>query len=78
MAANVEQELIDKVRALPIEKQQELLRIVERFEQGSPQEETIWEKIEERARQVPLEEWADAPRDGSVNVDHYLYGAPKK
>lgn len=77
MSSQIEQTLIQKVRALPIEKQQELLQIVERFEQRSA-EETIWEKIEERAAQVPLEEWADAPRDGSMNVDHYLYGAPKR
>ena len=39
---------------------------------------SIWEKIQERAKNVPAEAWDEVPRDGSINVDHYLYGAPKK
>lgn len=27
--------------------------------------------------QVPEEEWNQLPHDGSINHDHYLYGAPK-
>lgn len=27
--------------------------------------------------QIPDEEIAKMPRDGSINVEHYLYGAPK-
>ena len=37
----------------------------------------IWEKIAELGRQIPPEEWAKVPRDASINLDHYLYGAPK-
>lgn len=33
--------------------------------------------IIEIGRQVPEEEWANLPADFSVNLDHYLYGAPK-
>jgi len=39
---------------------------------------TIWEEIREISADVPDEVWEQLPRDGSVNVDHYLYGAPKK
>ena len=28
--------------------------------------------------QIPDEEWKKLPRDGSYNLDHYLYGAPQK
>ena len=38
----------------------------------------IWELILERAHKVPEEELDRIPHDGSVNHDHYLYGAPKK
>src|SRR5512135_1038039 len=38
----------------------------------------LWEVIAEIARQVPDEEWAKIPSDASYQLDHYLYGAPKK
>src|ERR1051325_4677256 len=37
----------------------------------------IWEKIAELGRQIPPEEWAKVPRDASINLEHYLYGASK-
>ena len=37
----------------------------------------IWDKIEEIMRDVPEEILARIPTDGSINVDHYLYGASK-
>jgi hypothetical protein len=38
----------------------------------------IWELLEEQAQLIPAEELDRIPHDGSVNHDHYLYGAPKK
>jgi putative addiction module CopG family antidote len=38
----------------------------------------LWEVITEIARRVPDEEWAKIPSDASYQLDHYLYGAPKK
>jgi len=35
-------------------------------------------EFQELARQVPPEEWARIPKDLLDNLDHYLYGAPKK
>ena len=43
-----------------------------------PNERPIWEKIIEIANQIPDEEMAKIPPDASVNLDHYLYGAPKR
>ncbi len=37
----------------------------------------IWEIVAEISRSVPDEEWARIPADSSINLDHYLYGAPK-
>jgi len=34
--------------------------------------------IAEISSEIPDEEWEKLPSDGSVNHDHYLYGAPKK
>jgi hypothetical protein len=38
----------------------------------------IWDIIEEIGAAVPSVEWDKVPRDGAVNLDHYLYGHPKK
>ena len=33
---------------------------------------------ERLAAEVPDEDWRKIPPDGSVNLDHYLYGHPKQ
>ena len=38
----------------------------------------IWDRIAALGAQIPEEEAARFPTDGAENVDHYLYGAPKK
>ena len=38
----------------------------------------LWEVIADIARTVPDEEWAKIPSDASYQLDHYLYGTPKK
>ena len=39
---------------------------------------TIWEEIIEIGKSIPEEDLAKIPTDASRNLDHYLYGAPKK
>jgi hypothetical protein len=39
---------------------------------------TLWQKIDKLIESVPDAEWEKLPKDGSVNVDHYLYGTPKQ
>lgn len=38
----------------------------------------FWEEIEELRKTVPAEEWAKLPVDGSRQLDHYIYGSPKR
>lgn len=87
MSLNIEQTVINTLRKLPPEKQQELLDFAEPLHQQSAarvEESTaaprksIWEKIEERVKQVPDEVCERVPEDGAEQHDHYLYGAPKK
>ena len=84
MAADIEQELIEKVRTLPFEKQKKVLSYAEELRQqnggeGSPVEDlTIWEMVKDVILEVPAEAWEELPKDGSRNVDHYLYGASKR
>ena len=37
-----------------------------------------WLVAVEIGASVPAEEWEKAPADASINLDHYLYGAPKR
>ncbi len=86
MAANLEDQLIDKVRALPPNKQQEALRLIDTLANGAGSEppETgvnrrpIWEIVAEVNAGLPVDTWDNVPTDGSINLYHYLYGAPKQ
>jgi hypothetical protein len=83
MSANLEQAILEKLQALPDKKQEEVLALVDQMlKEEQPQthqnSRPIWEIFEEIARQAPPGTWDDVPTDGSVNHDHYLYGAPKQ
>jgi len=84
MAASLEDQLINKVRALPPEKQQEALRLLDTLSTTASSEgkdvdrRPIWEVIDEINAALPADTWENVPTDGSVNLDHYLYGAPKQ
>jgi antitoxin component of MazEF toxin-antitoxin module len=38
----------------------------------------IWERIAARASEIPPEELDKLPPDGAAQIDHYLYGHPKR
>jgi hypothetical protein len=86
MAASLEDQLIDKVRALPTNKQQEALRLLDTLAGASSSEPNgtgldrrpIWEVVEGINAGLPTDTWDNVPTDGSINLDHYLYGAPKQ
>jgi hypothetical protein len=85
MAATLDDELIDKVRALSANKQQEALRLLDTLASEvsvepngtSLDRRPIWEIVEEINAGLPADTWENVPTDGSINLDHYLYGAPK-
>jgi hypothetical protein len=73
--------VLEEARKLPPEEQRELVeRLLAEGKQPPPSGggQTIWEKVEDLINRVPPEAWEDLPSDGSLNVDHYLYGAPKR
>ncbi|MGO9470726.1 MAG: hypothetical protein ACLQIB_45680 [Isosphaeraceae bacterium] len=43
-----------------------------------PAYKPIWEVAAEIRRSIPPEEWAKLPRDGAEQLDHYIYGSPKR
>jgi hypothetical protein len=38
----------------------------------------IWEIVDEINAGLPADTWENVPTDGSINLDHYLYGAPSR
>ena len=84
MAANLEDQLIDKVRALPPNKQREALRLLDSLALDANSEGTdanrksIWEVVDAINAGLPADTWENVPTDGSISLDHYLYGAPKQ
>ena len=85
MSTEVEQSILEKIQALSLEQQSEVLEFIEKLmghkhedALADPDQRPIWEVIKEISDSVPEEAWNDVPTDGSINVDHYLYGAPKR
>ena len=77
---NLEQIIIEKVHQFPPEKQQKLLEYAESLDETKQEakHETLWEMVKDLVEEVPKEAWDELPTDGSINVDHYLYGHQKK
>ena len=77
---NLEQIIIEKVHQFPPEKQQKLLEYAESLDETKQEakHETLWEMVKDLVEEVPKEAWDELPTDGSINVDHYLYGHKKK
>lgn len=80
MQPDIAKTIFEKVKVLPVTDQREVLEMVEKKALASRQNNArpIWEVIAEISSEIPDEEWETLPSDGSVNHDHYLYGAPKK
>lgn len=86
MAVNLKDQLIDRVRALPPNKQEEALRILDNLAGAASAEPNgtgadrrpIWEVVNEINAGLPADTWENVPNDGSINLDHYLYGAQKR
>jgi hypothetical protein len=48
------------------------------MEEDIPPNKPIWERNVEIAKAIPAEERKRLPPDSSQNLDHYLYGVPRK
>jgi len=48
------------------------------LETGAPPRRHIWEVIAENMKGVPPEDFAALPKDGLSQIDHYVYGTPKR
>lgn len=80
MQTEIANTIFEKVKELSVSEQREVLKIVEDkvLNQLDRNSRPIWEVLVEMSAEIPEEIWAEMPSDGSINHDHYLYGAPKK
>lgn len=78
MSVNLENTILDQARALSEDEQREVLTFIEKLKRRQPARQTIWERLDERLSKLPPETFEDIPLDASENLDHYLYGAPKR
>ncbi len=77
---------LDRVHDLPEDEQDRVARLildeVEAFGKENGEEESqhkpISEVIQEITKDVPDEVWETLPKDGAAEIDHYLYGTPKR
>ncbi len=76
MANDLTQIVTEKMQGLPIEEQQKVVEFVDLL--LKPKKQTLLEKLAVISSRVPDEIWEKLPVDGAENIDHYLYGSPKK
>ncbi len=77
---------LDRTQGLPEDEQDRIARLIldeiETFEKENGEEETqhkpVWEVIQEIFADITEEEWKKLPKDGAAEIDHYLYGSPKR
>ena len=88
MNQTIEQQIIEAMRVLPEDKQKEVLAYAEQIgkdenaaqsENGKkPKKRKLLATIEAIMKELPPDAFKGYPTDGSLNHDHYLYGAPKR
>ncbi len=75
MRTDVTEKISEKVKVLSADQKEKVLEFVENLE---PPRRTLWEIWKEHLKDIPEEEFDKIATDASVNLDHYLSGAPKK
>jgi hypothetical protein len=81
---NKEAALIARAQAQGVSAEQYVQRILDRDleQQASTSVDTaarpIWETITDLMKDVPDEVFERLPKDGASQVDHYIYGLPKR
>jgi len=78
MSANLENAIQENVRVLSDTEQQQVLEFVQELREKRSRRKTVWEKLQPYLESIPREDLAALPSDASLNLDHYLYGTPKK
>lgn len=75
METNFKEKIDERLESMSVDDQAKVWNFVESL---TPQKRTPWQLWQEHLKEIPEDEWKDVPADASLNVDHYLYGTPKK
>lgn len=78
ISQDIQQAVIEKLALLSPDKQQQVLAFTEELAQQESSGQTLWDMMQECIRDIPPDAFDDLPSDGALNLDHYLYGAPKR
>ncbi len=70
--------LAAKARAQGLSPEQYVRNMVAHDLEGVEPRRPIWEVIAENMKRVPPEDLAALPKDGLSQIDHYVYGVPKR
>ena len=70
--------LAAKARTQGLSAEQYARQVLEHDLESGPGARPIWEVIAENMKQVPAEDMAILPKDGASQIDHYIYGVPKR
>jgi plasmid stability protein len=70
--------LTAKAQARGLSAEQYARQVLEHDLESAPEARPIWEAILDNMEDVPSEAFASLPKDGASQVDHYLYGHPKR
>jgi plasmid stability protein len=70
--------LAAKARTQGLSAEQYARQVLEHDLESDSSPRPIWELIAENMKQVPAEDLALLPKDGASQIDHYVYGVPKR
>lgn len=70
--------LAAKAQAQGISAEEYARQVLEHDLEASPPRRRIWEVIADNMKDVPPEDFAALPKDGLSQIDHYVYGVPKR
>jgi hypothetical protein len=71
--------LTAKARAQGLSAEQYARQLLEHDLEGTTaRRRHIWDIIAENMNDVPPEDFSALPKDGLSQIDHYVYGVPKK
>ena len=70
--------LAAKAQAQGVTAEEYVRQVLQQEIESARPQARVWEKIAESRKRVPPEDFAAMPKDGASQIDHYLYGAPKR
>lgn len=78
MSVNLQQTIQEQIQVLSEDEMLRVLNFMKNLRKENKSPESLGALIDECFKDLPTEVLDKLPEDASANLDHYLYGAPKK